>query len=57
MVVLPLPGTSSEGVIRAVYAEQELKLTEKTIAALAPHALVMIGTAREFLKKWWGKGN
>jgi dipicolinate synthase subunit A len=57
VVVLPLPGTSSEGVIRAVYAEQELKLTEKTIAALAPHALVMIGTAREFLKKWWGKGN
>jgi len=55
VVVLPLPGTSSEGVIRAVYAEQELKLTEKTIAALAPHALVMIGTAREFLKKWVGE--
>ena len=57
VIILPLPGTSPEGVIRAVYSEQELKLTEKAITVLAPHALVMIGTAREFLKKWVAERN
>jgi dipicolinate synthase subunit A len=52
VVILPLPGTSPDGVIRAVYSEQELRLTEKSIQAMAPRALVIIGSAREFLKKW-----
>lgn len=52
VVILPLPGTSKEGVIRAVYSDQELKLTEKAIASVAPNALVIIGSARKFLKEW-----
>ena len=52
VVILPLPGTSPDGVIRAVYSEQELKLTEKAITAVAPRALIIIGSARDFLKKW-----
>lgn len=52
VVILPLPGTSMEGVIRAVYSDQELKLTEKAIANVALNALIIIGSARHFLKDW-----
>jgi len=52
VVILPLPGTNAEGVIRAVYAEENLILTEKAIQSIAPNALVIIGTARPFLKQW-----
>lgn len=52
VVIMPLPGTSPDGIIRAVYSEKELKLTEKAISFLAPQALIIIGSAREFLKKW-----
>lgn len=52
VVILPLPGTSAEGVIRAVYCEQELKLTENEINAMAPNAIVIIGTARKFIQEW-----
>lgn len=52
VVILPLPGTSAEGVIRAVYSDQELKLTEKAVASVATNALIIIGSARKFLKDW-----
>jgi len=52
VVILPLPGTNAQGVIRAVYAEDSLYLTEKAIKSLAPNALVLIGSARPFLKEW-----
>jgi len=52
VVILPLPGTSTDGVIRAVYAEGSLKLTEKAVAGIAQNALVLIGSARPFLKEW-----
>lgn len=52
VVILPLPGTNAEGVIRAVYAEENLILSEKAIRSIAPNALVIIGTARPFLKTW-----
>jgi len=52
VVILPLPGTSTDGVIRAVYAEGSLKLTEKAMCSLAKNALVLIGSARTFLKEW-----
>jgi dipicolinate synthase subunit A len=55
VVILPLPGTSPDGVIRAVYSEQELKLTERAISMLAPNALFIIGSAREYLKNWVAK--
>ena len=52
MLVLPLPGTSPDGLIRAVYAENSLKLSEQAIQTIAPNALVIIGSARPFLKEW-----
>lgn len=55
VVILPLPGTNAEGVIRAVYAEESFKLTEKALRSIAPKALVIIGSARPFLKEWSSK--
>jgi dipicolinate synthase subunit A len=52
VLILPLPGTNEKGVIRAVYAEQELKLTEKAIASVSQNALIIIGSARNYLKEW-----
>jgi dipicolinic acid synthetase, A subunit len=52
VLILPLPGTNDKGVIRAVYAEQELQLTEKAIAGIAKNGLIIIGSARKFLKEW-----
>ncbi len=52
VIILPLPGTDSEGRIRAVYAEEGLFLTEKAVASFAENALVIIGSARQYLKDW-----
>ncbi len=52
VLILPLPGTSEKGVVRAVYSDQELLLTEPAIVSMAPNALVIIGSARKFLKDW-----
>ena len=52
VVILPLPGTSPDGLIRAVYAENSLILSEKAIQSMAKNALVIIGSARPFLKEW-----
>lgn len=52
VVILPLPGTDSEGRIRAVYAEESLILSEKAIGSIAENALVIIGSARQYLKDW-----
>ncbi|HBQ26178.1 MAG TPA: dipicolinic acid synthetase subunit A, partial [Syntrophomonas sp.] len=46
VVILPLPGTSPDGLIRAVYAENSLMLSEKAIQSMAKNALVIIGSAR-----------
>lgn len=55
VIILPLPGTNTEGVIRAVYAEDNLVLSETAIRSIAPNALVIIGTARPFLRQWRDK--
>lgn len=52
VVIMPLPGTSPQGVIRAVYHEGQLELTERAIRSIAKGALVIIGSARSFLKHW-----
>lgn len=57
VVVLPLPGTNTDGVIRAVYMEDNLVLTEKAISMVAPGALIIIGSARPFLTEWGKKYN
>ncbi|HWP96170.1 MAG TPA: dipicolinate synthase subunit DpsA [Syntrophomonadaceae bacterium] len=51
-VIMPLPGTNPQGVIRAVYFEGQLVLSEKAIRGLAPHAVVIIGWAQPYLKQW-----
>jgi len=55
VLILPLPGTNDKGVIRAVYAEQELQLSEKAVASIAKNGLIIIGSARKFLKEWTSK--
>lgn len=55
VVIMPLPGTNESGVIRAVYSEQEIRLTEEALAGVAPKALVIIGSAHSFLKDWVSK--
>lgn len=57
IVILPLPGTNPEGMIRAVYTDEKMYLTEPAISSLAPNALVLIGSARPFLKQWAQKYN
>lgn len=52
VVILPLPGTSAEGVIRAVYADEKLCLTENAVKMMAESALMIIGSARPFLHEW-----
>jgi dipicolinate synthase subunit A len=52
VLILPLPGINEKGVIRAVYTEQELILTERALASASRHALIIIGSARQFLKDW-----
>jgi len=52
VVILPLPGTTSDGTIRAVYAEDNLILTERAICSISRNALVIIGSARPFLREW-----
>ncbi|HCF50414.1 MAG TPA: dipicolinic acid synthetase subunit A [Syntrophomonas sp.] len=52
VVIMPLPGTNPEGVIRAVYTEEPLLLTYSALQMLPAHALVIIGSARPYLKEW-----
>ena len=52
---MPLPGTNADGVIRAVYVEDSIILTEQAIQSIAPNALVIIGTARPFSETVEGK--
>lgn len=52
VIILPMPGTDDEGVIRAVYSPTKLVLTEETLRCIPRHAVIFIGTARPFLKNW-----
>lgn len=52
VIVMPLPGTNPQGVIRAVYYQGQLQLSEKAMRSIADNAVVIIGTARPFLKQW-----
>lgn len=52
VLILPLPGTNQDGVVRAVYSNEEIKLTEKAFSSMSSNALVIIGSARPFLKEW-----
>ncbi len=54
VVILPLPGTNEERIVRAVYAENALVLTPEALSSLSDNAMVIIGSARQFLKDWAG---
>ncbi|MEN6460503.1 MAG: dipicolinate synthase subunit DpsA, partial [Syntrophomonas sp.] len=57
VVIMPLPGTNPEGLIRAVYTDEKMFLTEQAISSMASNALVLIGSARPFLQQWAKKYN
>lgn len=57
VLILPVPGTDSQGIIRAVYAEEKLVLTENALSKLAINGVIIIGSARPFLKDWSNKYN
>lgn len=52
VVILPMPGTDDRGVIRAVYSTRELVLSEEVVRNLVPDTLILIGTAKPFLREW-----
>ncbi len=52
VVIMPLPGTNEQRMVRAIYADNILELTQEAVSSLADNALVIIGSARQFLKDW-----
>ena len=50
VVVLPMPGTDANGVVRAVYATDQLIITEDDLGLLKPGTLLIVGVARQILK-------
>lgn len=55
VAILPMVGTDIYGHIRAIYTEERLQLTEKALQGTAKPAMLIIGSARPFLKEWTGK--
>ena len=55
VAILPMVGTDIRGYIRAVYTEERLQLTEKALQGMAKPAMLIIGSARPFLKEWTNK--
>ncbi len=55
VLILPMPGTDLNGVVRAVYSQEKLELTERGLRQLSPNALIIIGVARPFLREWCRK--
>lgn len=49
VAILPMPGTDANGYIRAVYTEEKIQLTEKSLRGMVDAGLIIIGTARPFL--------
>ncbi|MDR1617410.1 MAG: dipicolinate synthase subunit DpsA [Syntrophomonadaceae bacterium] len=56
-VILPLSGTSTHGHIKAVYYPGKLVLTETAIQKITSKAIVIVGSARPFLREWSEKFN
>jgi len=52
VAILPMVGTDVNGRIRAIYTEERLELTQKALRGMARHAMLIIGSARPFLKEW-----
>lgn len=52
VAILPMPGTDINGCIRAVYTEEKLQLTEKDLRLMTRPGMIIIGTARSFLREW-----
>jgi len=55
VAILPMVGTDINGFIRAVYTEEKLQLTEKALQGMAFPSMLIIGSARPFLKDWTAK--
>ncbi len=57
VIILPLPGMNPEGMVRAIYADTPLQLSEEAISKAADNALIIIGSARPMLKDWCRRYN
>ncbi|MDO4539684.1 MAG: dipicolinate synthase subunit DpsA [Syntrophomonadaceae bacterium] len=51
VLILPMAGTTEQGVIRTVHSDRELIISEAALAAAAPDALLITGSARPFLRE------
>ncbi|MDN5346703.1 MAG: dipicolinate synthase subunit [Clostridia bacterium] len=51
VIILPVPGVDAAGLIRAPYADGQLIFDEELAAAISAGALVLVGTARPWLKE------
>ncbi len=50
-LVLPAVGTDDQGVIHAIYADRELRLTDAHLAAMPNHGKVYTGMAKPYLRR------
>lgn len=50
-LIMPAVGTDDEGVISAIFASSELKLTDEHIAVLPKHCKIYTGMAKPYLRK------
>lgn len=52
VIIFPLPGINAAGFVRAKYAPESIRLTEKTISMISSNTKVFIGKAPSNLRHW-----
>lgn len=50
-VILPMPGTDAEGVVRAIYSHEPLVINDEVLSHLRPGTPIFVGVAKPFLKE------
>ncbi|MDS1029062.1 dipicolinate synthase subunit DpsA [Bacillota bacterium LX-D] len=54
-VILPMPGTDAKGIVRAVYSQEQLILTEELLSKLPEGTPIFVGVAKPILKEMVSK--
>lgn len=52
VLLLPLTGTDEKGCVRTVWNGEEICLTEDMLKTMQERGIVLVGSARDFLKEW-----
>ncbi len=52
VIIFPIPGTDPQGMIKALDANSKLMFTPEIAKIIPPETLIIIGSAREFLRDW-----